>query len=313
MFFLTLTDIEVIINCVQDLIYEKFMKTIKPPKPITKNPKPDNIDLKDNSDQPLEGLHSDEGLHVSEEEYWEKYYHESDIAYEWNNGVLEVKPMADYKSSKVYRWFLFLLEEYIKANPIAKYVCLDIGFRLKLPNKTTIRKPDLALTLNSNSVALNNKDSTFKGIYDLCIEFLSDSKKSEIERDTKIKKSEYCRAGVKEYFIIDRETKHTAFYRLNQQGVYTPIPQPDRIIRSNILPGFQFYISDLYSQPDFHDRINDPVYSSFILLEFQEEQKQKEQEKQRADSVEKMLEQEKQRADALTEQLRKLGIDPGSL
>ncbi len=38
---------------------------------------------------------SEDGLHVSENEYWEKYYEHPDFNYEWNNGALEEKPMAD--------------------------------------------------------------------------------------------------------------------------------------------------------------------------------------------------------------------------
>ncbi len=325
------------------------MKLIKPTKTISANSKSELIDHKEKPDQQIEGLYSDAGLRVSEEEYWDKYYTDSDFAYEWNNGILEVKPMADYKSSKVYRWFLRLIEEYLNGNPIAKFICLDIGFKMKLKkNKTTIRKPDLAFVLNSNSIALNNDDSTFKGSYDLCVEFLSDSQKSEIERDTVVKKAEYCQAGIKEYFIIDRNARYTAFYRLNQQGFYSNIPQPDNVLSSNVLPGFQFLIDDLYIQPDLHDKIKDPIYNSFVLLEYQQErqrtkqerqrteqekqraeqekqraeqekqraeqEKQRaEQEKQRADSLEEKLDREKQKAEALAEKLSKLGIDPESL
>ncbi|MCP3943473.1 MAG: Uma2 family endonuclease, partial [Desulfobacteraceae bacterium] len=127
---------------------------------------------------------SEDGLRVSEEEYWEKYYNHPDFAYEWNNGILEEKPMANYLSSETYRWFASVLEEYLKANPVAKPVFLDIGFRLALPGKTSIRKPDVSLILNSNPVGIHGGDSTYRGIFDLCIEFLSDSKQSEIDRDT---------------------------------------------------------------------------------------------------------------------------------
>ena len=49
--------------------------------------------------QEIELPRSEAGKHVSEEEYWEKYYEyvgESDFKYEWNNGVLEEKPGADF-------------------------------------------------------------------------------------------------------------------------------------------------------------------------------------------------------------------------
>ncbi len=35
-----------------------------------------------------EGSYSEDGLQVSEEVYWEKYYNHPDFNYEWNNGVL---------------------------------------------------------------------------------------------------------------------------------------------------------------------------------------------------------------------------------
>jgi Uma2 family endonuclease len=183
-------------------------------------------------------------LRVSEEEYWAKYYSHPDFSYEWNNGILEEKPMADYRSSKMYRWFFLLLNEYLKAYSIAKLVCLDIGFRLALPDKTSIRKPDLAVILDANPINIADDDCTYKGIFDLCIEFLSDSTPKESRRDTVVKKGEYCQAGVSEYFILDRKGLQTAFYRLTDRGVYAPLPHPGGIVRSEVLAGLQFRAAD---------------------------------------------------------------------
>jgi Uma2 family endonuclease len=245
---------------------------------------------------------SEDGLRVSEEEYWGKYYNHPDFSYEWNNGILEEKPMADYWSSKVYRWFLKVLEEYLEVFPIAKLICLEIGFRLVLPEKTAIRKPDMALILHTNPIDIDDEDCTYQGIFDMCIEFLSDSTLQEVKRDTVVKKSEYCQAGVKEYLILDRKGKETAFYRLNNRGSYAPIPQSGGIMRSDVLPGFQFRIEDLYSYPSLKCLTNDEVYKAFVLKERQEErqelEKQVEAERQRADVGERKIKEERQRADA---------------
>ena len=40
-------------------------------------------------------LFSEEGLRVSEAEYWETYYDMPDRVYEWHNGILEERPMGD--------------------------------------------------------------------------------------------------------------------------------------------------------------------------------------------------------------------------
>ena len=264
---------------------------------------------------------SQAGLRVTEEEYWQTYYHDLDFTYEWNNGILEEKPMADYLSFKMYRWFLKLLEEFLRAFPIAKIIGLEIGFRLALPQKTSIRRPDLAVILHSNAVGIEDEECTYRGIFDLCIEFLSDSKPQDVKRDTVVKKMEYCQAGVQEYFILDRKGKETAFYRLDKQGKYVPFPHlPGEIIRSDVLTGFQFRIADLYKTPELLELIEDPVYRSYILWEYQAERQRADAERQRAETERQRADAERQRADTeeqqklkLATKLQELGIDPDSL
>ncbi len=258
-----------------------------------------------------------DGLCVSEEEFWRRYYHDPDLSYEWNNGILEAKPMADLHSAQLYRWFLRLLEEYLSAHPIATIIGLEIGFRLALPHKTSIRRPDLAVYLHSNPVIMRGEECTYHGIFDLCIEFLSDSTPRDVRRDTVIKKSEYCQAGVHEYFILDRKGQKTAFYRLTPTGTYTPIPSPAGIIQSAVLPGFQFRVADLYERPSLRTRINDRVYNSFILSEYQAERQRADTLRQRAEAERQRAETERQRAEAehqerlrLAAMLETLGIDP---
>jgi len=45
-------------------------------------------------------------LIVSEADYWENYYENSDVVYEWNNGYLEEKPVSDQSTILMYQWFL---------------------------------------------------------------------------------------------------------------------------------------------------------------------------------------------------------------
>ncbi|CAN2043816.1 putative restriction endonuclease domain-containing protein [Candidatus Magnetomoraceae bacterium gMMP-1] len=245
---------------------------------------------------------SRDGMRVSEEEYWENYYEhsdeDSDFHYEWNNGILEEKPMPDYLSSKMYDWFFFtLLSEYLKTNSIAKVIFTEIGFRMATPKRTTVRKPDIGIILNSNSIDIDDYDRSYAGICDMCIEFLSDSTKKEVKRDTVQKKREYREIGIKEYFILDRKGNETAFYYLNKRGYYSQIkPKTEEIICSKLLPGFQFRINDLYTRPSLIDMMDDKVYSPYVLREHQAERK-------RAEEADKKVEQ-------LAAKLRELGSDP---
>ena len=263
--------------------------------------------------------------YVSEAEYWEKYYHNSDTIYEWNNGHLEEKPVSDFITILMYEWFSELLGYFLKSHPIAQKTVLEMGFNLGLSQTNEVRRPDLGLVLNSNPVQLEPTDKSYQGIFDICIEALSDSSKADIERDTLDKKKDYAAAGVKEYYILDGHNRHTQFYRLNTRGFYQPIkPNKKGLIKSKVLPGFQFRRSDLSSRPTLEEMIDDSVYQSFVLPDYAEsktrakqaeqrakqEQQRAKQEQQRAEQEQQRAEQEQQRAERLAQQLRDLGITP---
>ncbi len=249
-------------------------------------------------------------LRVSEEEYWETYYEMPDITYEWNNGVLEERPMGDTETFLMYDWFYFLLREYLKTNPVGDMIGMEVGFRLAIPGNTSVRRPDLALILKSNPVRIDRFDRSYGGIFDVCFEFVSDSKPEYVIRDTVTKKTEYCQTGVKEYFILDRKGPETAFYQL-QSGFYTPIRPtlPDGVICSRVLPGFQFREEDLYLRPSEISMAEDQIYRSFVLKDYQEERQGREKAEQRAEKAEQQAQKERQQAQKLAAMLRELGIN----
>jgi Uma2 family endonuclease len=234
---------------------------------------------------------------VSEALYWEKYYESVEPSYEWNNGQLEVMPMSDYAKYVMYLWFLDVLRDFLHVHPIARIIGLEVGFRLALPTKTTIRKPDLGLVLNSNRVPLAEHDRSYHGVFDLCIESLSDGRQTEIDRDTITKLAEYTAAGVQEYYILDERGIETQFYRLSRRGRYELLPRTNGVVRSLVLPGFQFRISDLYDQPAPPQMVQDPVYSAFISPLYRAERQRADQERERADQERERADQERERAD----------------
>lgn len=251
-------------------------------------------------DTPI-GDESEDGRMVSEREYWDNYYIHPFHNYEWNDGRLEKRPMTDPSSYLMYFWFCELLNHFLTVNPVGFAMGLDFGFRLALPGKATVRKPDLALILNDNPVQPRNLEASYKGIFDLCVESLSHTGQKGILRDTVVKKKEYATIGVREYYILDSVGRETAFYRQGKQGRYENITPVDGVIRSDILPGFRFRVSDLYSRPSFPDMTDDEVYTDFVLPLYTEEKRKAERERQRA-------ERERQKHERLAEKLRSLGF-----
>ena len=253
---------------------------------------------------------SEDGLFVSEEEYWENYYNHPDFNYEWKNGYLEEKPVADHKSYLMYKWFMKLADHFLTVHPIAEMTGLEIGFRMELSGDISIRKPDVAIVLNDNPVMLHLNDCNFKGIFDMCIEFLSYSTLRDIKRDTVGKKKEYEGIGVREYYILDARRTETAFYRLNQKGKYRKIkPSRKGIIQSEVLPGFQFRVSDLYDRPSIEQLAEDEVYQDYVLPFYRDVRQQLILAEQTEKQLISELTSERQRADRLAAKLRELGIE----
>jgi len=253
-----------------------------------------------------------DGLLVSEAVYWTEYYLESDHHYEWNNGRLEEKPVSDYETFLVYAWFGELVRHFLRTHPCAQLVGLEMGFRLPLPGGTVIRKPDFGVVRNDNPQPLLPLDCSYHGVFDLCIEALSDQERSGIVRDTVTKKAEYAAGGVPEYYILHQNPAHQAFYTRTPAGFYTPIAPRSGVICSRVLPGLQFRPTDLARRPELEALRDDPIYAGFVLpgwradreraaaaaRQAQAQARRADVEARRADAEARRADAEAQRADA---------------
>ena len=225
----------------------------------------------------------DEGRYVTLEEYWARWYEnpypDIDVSYEWNNGILEAKPMPNAPQLDLGNWFLVLLLQFINTHGIAKLINMETGFHLKMMDseepsgmRQAVRKPDIGIILNDNPVSWGEIDQRhYAGHCDAVVEVLSDSTQAEVLRDTDEKRRDYALAGVKEYTILDPSGEHMRFYRLAPEGRYEEIPpDADGVIHSEVLPGFQFRHEDLWRQPELAELALDDVYAGFVLPGFRD-------------------------------------------
>ena len=222
-------------------------------------------------------LAPDHGRRVSKEEYWARWYEnpypDLDVSYEWNNGILEAKPLPDYPQIMLYRWFSQLLGHFLEVNPIAKVIDLETGVSMTILDVDepsgkweVVYKPDLGIVLNDNPASWGaSGQRAYEGICDLIVEAVSDSTQAEARRDTEEKRSGYARAGVQEYFILDPSDRHMHFLRLTSDGRYIEI-QPDAagVIHSHVLPGFRFRRADLLRKPGQKALSLDEVYADYV-------------------------------------------------
>ncbi len=259
----------------------------------------------DRKEYQQDSVYSPPRRRVTEAEYWEKYYEYpyDDVVYEWHNGYLEEKPVSDRVTYLTHQWFMALLNYYLEVHPIAKTTGLEMGFRLVLPDEINIRRPDTGVVLNDNPVPHLLSDKSYKGRCDMCIEAISESTDEMRERDTVMKKDEYAEGGVREYYILDGNKEYTCFYRLSAcGGIYVPIKTTKKgLIKSKVLPGFQFRVTDLYACPSQGDMIEDDVYKGFVSPDYSEAKQQAREEskaRQKAEAQARKESKARQKAEA---------------
>ena len=261
----------------------------------------------------------DEGRRVSKEEYFAKWYEnpypDIDVSYEWNNGILEAKPLPNQPQLDLYNWFLILLHCNVVTFLHASLLNLETGFELTMPDpdapsgtREAVRKPDVGVILNSNPTPWGSIDQRhFEGVCDLVVEAVSDSTIAEVLRDTEEKKEDYALGGVMEYFILDPTGKHMRFYRLASPGRYETIQPNDLgVIRSEVLTGFQFRIDDLDRKPPLQELALDPVYSDYVVPGYRASVEKAASEANRAESEAAARKQAEERATSSEDRVREL-------
>ena len=259
----------------------------------------------------------DDGRYVTLEEYWARWYEnpypDMDVSYEWNNGILEAKPLPNAPQIELYNWFLDLLRRYLSTFDIAKLINLETGFVLTVEDteepsgeRVQVRKPDIGVILNSNPVSWGDIEQRhFDGVCDFIVEAVSDSTRAEVLRDTEEKKKDYALGGVKEYYILDPSGDHMHFFRLTSTDSYEEIsPDAEGLIRSDTLPGLQFRHADLWRLPELVELALDEVYSGYVIPDLkvavtraEDAEVKVEAEAQRADAEARRADAEAQRAD----------------
>ena len=261
----------------------------------------------------------DDGRRVTLEEYWAKWYEnpypDIDVSYEWNNGILEAKPLSNKPQLDLGNWFLDLLRRFLETHEIAELINMETGFFMTMmdseePSGTrrAVRKPDIGIILHSNPVSWGRIDQrSFAGVCDAVVEFLSDSTQVEVRRDTEEKKRDYALAGVKEYFILDPSGEHMHFYRLSAQERYEEIqPDAESVIRSGVLPSFQFRLDDLKRQPELEELALDDLYGGFVLPNYRASVVAAAAEAQRAEQEAASRQQAEERAASAEDRVKQL-------
>ena len=178
--------------------------------------------------------------YVSEQDYLDVW---AEQHYEWVNGELIALSPARIIHNRHVDYLRDLLRAYLVLRPIGELFSEPTPLRL---SSSTYREPDLMLVLNEGSVG-RLTDTAVIGAADLCIEVVSPE---STKRDYAIKRGEYERAGVREYWIIDSDRATAVFNRLADDGRYVVIdPDASETYTTPLLPGLRLHVPTLWTVP----------------------------------------------------------------
>ncbi|NTS39719.1 Uma2 family endonuclease [Flavisolibacter sp. BT320] len=141
------------------------------------------------------------------------------------NNQLIMSPAPTPKHQLLVKKISFELEKHVKANILGEVLFAPVDVQL---NDTNIFQPDIVFIQKSRMGIIQDK---IKGVPDLVVEVLSPGSE---KLDTKNKKEAYEKSGVREYWIVNPETKEVTGYQL-KENKYMEIPSETGTLTSILL------------------------------------------------------------------------------
>ena len=199
----------------------------------------------------LPGSHAREfpladGTPVSERDYLHRFNHKAGA--EWVDGRISLLPVPSRRHQKSAAFLYDALRDHLRKN-LPNAELHFAGLRLRVPDGrggSRFREPDLLLLLDADDPRAG--ETHFEGA-DLCVEVVSPDRPA---RDTREKRAEYARAGVREYWIVDNRPRDargggrtvTVLTPDAAGGFAGGPPRDGETAASALLPGFAAPVTD---------------------------------------------------------------------
>jgi Uma2 family endonuclease len=176
---------------------------------------------------------------MSEEEF--VAWCDEDTRAEWVDGEVVVMSPASWIHSRLARFLISVLGDYVDARKLGEVVGNDFTVRLRSNRR---RIPDVLFIANER--VSNLREKHLEGAPNLAIEIVSDD---SVDRDRREKFAEYAQAGVEEYWVVDPLNERVEAYLLAADKEYHAITPIVGKIASVIVPGFYLRPEWLWQKP----------------------------------------------------------------
>ncbi len=161
---------------------------------------------------------------------------------EFSAGILEVLPMPTEQHQLIALFLYRILFAFVTPRQLGTVLAAPLRVRLW---KSKFREPDVVFLLAEHADRRGNK--YWRGA-DLVMEVVSED---DPDRDLVIKRAEYARAGISEYWIVDPRDQTVTVLSLNSEtgeyslaGRYTS----GEAAQSVLLDGFSVDVREAFSQ-----------------------------------------------------------------
>ena len=157
---------------------------------------------------------------------------------EFTDGNIEVLPIPTPTHQRIVFWLQAQLYQFVRSRGLGEVVAAPMPVRI---GSGKFREPDLAFL--SVDHADWEADQCWEGA-DLVVEIVSES---DPKRDLVVKRTEYARAGIAEYWIIQPRESVVSVLKLSGRSYQERRFTLGEIATSQRLAGFEVAVSELFA------------------------------------------------------------------
>ena len=156
------------------------------------------------------------------------------------DGAIYIDPPENLGHNQLKTWFAVVLGVYMRRRRLGHLTLGRVAYRL---GERDAPEPDVAVVRAERLEILRR--GYVDGAPDLAIEIISPD---SVHRDYDLKRGQYERAGVQEYWIIDQDEKQALFLVRGPEGFVEAAPK-DHVYSSSVVPGFHLDVRWLWQDP----------------------------------------------------------------
>src|SRR5262249_39165434 len=146
------------------------------------------------------------------------------------DGVIYVASPENLGANDLFGWLFWLISGFVDIRELGKVYGSRVAYRLTDKNSP---EPDIGFVATRHFGRL--RPGHVLGPPDLAVEIVSPE---SVHRDYVLKRKQYERYGVREYWIVDEMERCVTLLRLGSDGKYREVRSRRNELRSKVVSGF---------------------------------------------------------------------------